>query len=106
MLISHSKINVSGIEASEVNPITSYFNVYPNPFTNDLNIDAELEEETDVTVKIVDMYGREVINTIFRGNRGKNSYKLPMQELNAGIYAVALYSKRHLLYQKTILKLE
>lgn len=61
--------------------------VYPNPMSGYGAITYTLENNTEVSIKIFDIAGKEVLN-VFSGNQtaGEHTVNLNVNELNDGIY--------------------
>lgn len=62
-------------------------NAYPNPMSSYGNITYTLENSTNVSIKIFDLAGREVLN-VFEGNQeaGDHNANLNVGDLKKGIY--------------------
>jgi large repetitive protein len=66
------------------------FNAFPNPFTKDITISFEANQNQNLRVTVYDMNGREVFLQDFSHLRnGLNQLKVPLQKsLSRGIYLV------------------
>lgn len=78
--------NITGI--SDVTPLQSA-SVYPNPTTNELNIQLPLSVSEKVNVKIYDMMGKLVLNNDFNA---LNLINLSVSNFNKGLYLVQVTS--------------
>lgn len=77
--------SVNTITAEEVN--NQVTNVFPNPATNNVNIDMDLSFGSDVTVRVLDLMGRTVMTTeSHRYGKGKQTISLNTTGLNNGLY--------------------
>ena len=91
LLFAHlllSKVSISNFDTE------NEFNVFPNPFYNDINLIFQSKETAQVIVEIFDMNGKLVFksNEISR-NKGMNSiYLSGYNQLNKGIYSIILSS--------------
>ncbi len=65
-------------------------NVYPNPTSNELNIDFNLDQKSDVTFSITDLLGRQVSQMTNSFGEGVNRATLNVQDLNQGHYMVRI----------------
>ncbi len=74
---------VVGME--EVSPLAS--NVYPNPFTNELNVQLTIAEQAQTKCWLTDVNGRFVANA-FDENLAPGAHKIPvnLQAFDKGIY--------------------
>ncbi len=88
-------------ESSSINNVS----VYPNPVTHSANIDFTLSSETNVSVTVFDMLGREVLN-LFDGamDSGKQNIRMDATGLNKGIYFVKFNLNSEVFTQKIILE--
>ena len=68
-----------------------FFHLYPNPTSNHLIVDYNLSDQTQVSVKLVDVYGKTVI---YKKNIMKGS-KFSISELNRGVYFVQVIDKNN-----------
>ncbi len=64
------------------------FNVYPNPFSSDINIDWKGKQQSNVTVRMINIIGQEVYQTSIKLNAGKNQFQVP--SLNSGNYILLI----------------
>lgn len=64
------------------------FTVYPNPFSNNINIDWKGKAQSNVSVKLTNIVGQEVFKTALRLNAGQNTIALPA--LTSGNYILIL----------------
>lgn len=82
------------------------FNMYPNPATNNLNIDVQITENSDAILHISDITGRIIVSENFNAIRtGKTTLPVNLSELNSGTYFVVLNINKQVFTQKlSILK--
>jgi hypothetical protein len=75
---------------SGINPIANNkdFNVYPNPFSNDINIDWKGKQQSNATIRLTNIVGQEVYKTSMKLTTGKNSVSIP--SLNSGNYILLI----------------
>ncbi len=65
-----------------------FINVYPNPATDNLNIDITTERSSNSEVQILNLFGQVVFSEIYSVNSGQNTVKMNISELPSGIYFV------------------
>lgn len=66
----------------------------PNPTAHNCNLSIELESEAQISVKLTDALGRNVLNLAAQSfTAGQNSIELPIQHLSNGIYQCILEVK-------------
>lgn len=78
------------IDVPETKKLQS-LSVYPNPATDNLHVEFNLHENTDVNIMLTDMIGK----TVYQYNEkseaaGKVKYNLNTSTINAGIYILTL----------------
>tara|TARA_B100000508_G_scaffold138385_1_gene134341 strand:- start:21750 stop:23825 length:2076 start_codon:yes stop_codon:yes gene_type:complete len=80
-------------------------NVYPNPTTDQVAIQFELDNETTVYIEIYDDNGRLVkrLQTL-AAKKGLNEYVFSMSPLAQGVYSVLLLSDEQVIQQEKIIK--
>ncbi len=64
------------------------FNIYPNPFRNNMSIDWKGKAQSDVSIRLVNILGQEVYSTSLQLNTGSNTLQLPA--LNSGNYILVI----------------
>lgn len=64
-----------------------FFNVYPNPASNQINIEYELQQYSNVQVALYDNYGRQVIllNDSYQ-QKGPHNLNLNVEKVSPGLY--------------------
>jgi Zn-dependent metalloprotease len=77
--------------------------VFPNPFTNQLTVQFDLETSEDVTVQLIDLVGR----TLYQENLGKrtsgeNQYFINTEDLAKGAYILKLQIGDKVINQKVL----
>jgi len=82
-LVSHGK---SG--AGKADKILSVLRVYPNPVDDQINFILRLERESNISIKIMDLLGNEVVtlsNERLSAGEQTKTFTIP-NRLNSGIY--------------------
>lgn len=85
---SHTYSNIVAIEhkSSEF----SVASIYPNPATNELNIQVEAPGESNASVSVKDITGREIYNSSFELREGSQKLTLNTTSFAAGSYMVTV----------------
>ncbi len=79
--------------------------VYPNPTSDKVNIEINLEEKNAHTkIQILDMSGRLVFEGNVSTELGLNSISIDVEELANGLYTLFLFQNEQLLYTTRIKK--
>lgn len=88
-------IEYSGIRVVQRDKSSStvVLNLYPNPFTNDINIDMESMGESLVTVEVFGMFGRLVYQQEMLLSDGANTVRINDFEKQKGLYLVRITNK-------------
>ncbi len=67
--------------------------IYPNPVTNELNIEMSSSEESDVQLSVSDILGKEITHFNKTAIKGLNHYQINTVNLNNGLYLLHIKSK-------------
>lgn len=92
------KLNHTGLGLTEVTQ--SEVIIYPNPFTNQVNIQLPESFSNDLQIKISDLNGRTIYSTSYK-NQG-NKIELNTSSLPKGIYLITLKSEGKTIVKKVI----
>ena len=82
--VSLSLPDVSIVE----NALSRSLKLYPNPARDVLNVELSLEGKDDVTVRIMDVSGKEVISAIHSKDDKKMEASIDLSELAKGVYMI------------------
>jgi uncharacterized repeat protein (TIGR01451 family) len=79
------------------------FDIYPNPVTNTLFVNAEINGSSSMDLSIYDLNGRQ-IKSVFQGykNTGTHHWEVPVEKLVPGIYILKLQTDGGLQIDKFI----
>ena len=70
--------------------------VYPNPVSDNLNIDLYVTKAQNTTIKLLDMSGRIVKQIQARSNVGMNKLTIDISSIATGLYTVQIYENDNL----------
>jgi iduronate 2-sulfatase len=77
----------SAISSSEASAISSSrFSLYPNPSQGNIIVSYKSDITGNVTIKVIDMTGRELLRNNQQAIKGQNTFKLDLQTLHSGMY--------------------
>ncbi len=78
--------------------------IYPNPVMNTANIEFNLYSDSDVSIAVFDILGKNVMN-LFEGEMmsGSNNVQMNVGELNEGIYFVKLQMSNQVITKKIMI---
>ncbi len=93
LLITSREVTTGVNEVAVLNE-TSVGNVFPNPFKGDAAINISLQKDARLSIRIVDIAGRQVYATIMNFGSGVQQINLPVSELSAGIYNLILADEK------------
>jgi hypothetical protein len=65
------------------------YKVYPNPVTNHLFVELEAQDETQLTLEVVNTQGVVIINKLADVTEYENRFRINVSELKAGTYILA-----------------
>lgn len=78
-------------------------NVYPNPFTEKVEVTLTVSKSAAVTIKLFDMNGRIVKTRSYNGQSGLNKFVLTgLNQLNPGLYVLEVAAGEEKWMQKVI----
>ncbi|MDT3739926.1 MAG: T9SS type A sorting domain-containing protein [Candidatus Kapabacteria bacterium] len=80
-----------------------HLNAYPNPFSEDLNLEFNLSQQLNISVKLFNLKG-ELISIIFDGlaNEGTNIFVVNGSKLTSGQYNVVFETGNEKISEKVI----
>lgn len=80
--------------------------IYPNPANSELFIDLQIHNSSVVEVSLLDISGREIVyNTISpQISPGKNSLRIPIENIKSGTYIVKLGFENKVLTRKIVVQ--
>ena len=64
--------------------------IYPNPARSFINVEADMVQAAQVSIRISDGAGKEVNHTEFKGNNGLNIQRIDVTNLAAGRYVMTI----------------
>jgi len=83
--------------------LISNVSIYPNPFTNEINVDFVVSEKGAVDVTITDMQGRQLISQKINSGKGFNNINLQLPgELKDGFYFLNVTTNGRTIKQKLV----
>ena len=81
----------------------SDINIYPNPASNFVNVELTGDAQ-NISVKMVDLSGKEMYNDVFSHNGGTQIYKVPVTDLASGIYFLHMNTPTGQTIQKVVVR--
>lgn len=79
--------------------------VYPNPATDVVNVEINLENASEnTTLRLMDMSGRVVRLVETQTNAGVNTITMDLQDLSIGMYTLLVYDNNSLLHTSKVKK--
>lgn len=96
------EVTVNVVSVEEIEELNA-FNAYPNPATEQLNVELELTQQSDVIVSLMDVTGRTVYTTQ-KDMNGANRITLPVNQYQAGIYTLAVQINGQQVVKKIIVE--
>ncbi len=93
----YSTVGINDIQ-NEIN-----FSIYPNPTTGQLTIQFSSSVEQDISLKVLDILGRQVNNGLIQ--KGSSNYNFSIDNL-AGIYIIQLTDSDGNMSQRKVIKME
>jgi len=80
-------------------------NIYPNPFNPSTRIDFSLPEQGEVTIKVYDVLGKQVVELIKDKDykAGKHTIQWTANKMASGLYFIQLEANKEVITKKAIL---
>jgi len=82
----------------------STVSIYPNPTTDELNIDVYTTKAQNNTIKLLDMSGRVIKEIQSKLEAGANNIKMNLGELATGIYTIQLVENNKIIQVSKVQK--
>lgn len=76
----------TGVETMNPEIENINFSLYPNPASGEFNVIFTIDKHRKITLNLVDVTGREILNREINGLPGENRIKVNAIELSRGIY--------------------
>jgi hypothetical protein len=73
---------------------------YPNPVVNEFSLDIELFEKSDIVVKIMDITGKVLSESIHTGDSIKS--QINVEHLSTGVYLMSIETENDFAIRKII----
>ncbi len=106
MYMAIDTADISGTLNSVQNVKNELFSVaqnFPNPFSNMTNIPVNFTRSTDVTVKVMDLLGKEIYNNKFNNiPAGSSQLEIKLSNMSAGIYVYQIEAEGFKVARKMI----
>lgn len=93
-----------GEEVVELTKMENTLKLYPNPTSNRLTIEFDLQTAAPVLVSIFDVSGKLVSTENFEGVEGANAFYSNVEHLTNGFYMITLTSNDKFLYNAKFIK--
>lgn len=99
------RLNFENTASISENTAVSGLSIYPNPATENITVDFNLANASDVTIEVVDAAGKVAIaKTLTSQAAGKSNVSFETAALNAGVYFVNISTEAGKATQKFIKK--
>ncbi len=92
----------NGVKINETAHDNNSLKVYPNPVSDFLIIELNLQDIQDVNITIFDFYGRQITNTDFLYHPAEKSERIDISDLEPGIYTVRAIMKGKIYLNKIV----
>ncbi|MFN8294883.1 MAG: T9SS type A sorting domain-containing protein [Chitinophagales bacterium] len=91
---------ITNIKQNEIKEIK----LYPSPTSNIVQLEFNAKKQQDITLKIVDVQGKEIYIESLKSNTGLNNIQLNLSDYANGIYLIQLNTGGNNLYYGKVLK--
>ena len=76
--------------------------VYPNPFGDDLTLDISTEKNTDLTIEVMDILGRQVFQSKAENTEGSFQLPISLKQVPSGNYFLKISDGQTIIEQKIV----
>ena len=82
--------NISVVNTVGIHELENVMNIsaFPNPTSENMSLQYVAKAETNVTIRIFDIFGKEVLNIQTQTELGSGSITLGTSTLTAGVYFI------------------
>jgi len=107
--IPGSSITIDNIVFHYPNGVDTYINAkrieaFPNPATNKLNFEIVAFKENEISIEIIDISGKSILQKKYYLNKGKHKISLDISRLSKGNYLYSIKTKSSVFTHKFIKK--
>jgi len=82
----------------------SVVSIYPNPVSENLNVDVATDKVAQMEVRLLDMTGKVVKSVLQQTQKGMNNVTLDLSDLADGVYGVQIYENNTLVHSSKVNK--
>jgi hypothetical protein len=82
---------ITGIKQTSTN--SSITKIYPNPTSNEINVDIQTKQSTDIQIKIIDLKGAEMYSKKIVAPKGQLLHTINVSDYPQGLYIIQLIDK-------------
>lgn len=95
--------NVANV--NEVNSIVGNIALFPNPTSDQLNINIDIEQSADYSIELLDLAGRQ-IQSVFNGDLSQGSYQFNIKKgsLQSGTYLIRISTEQGSIIERVVFK--
>ena len=107
-LVSINKVAYKSLETSDETTVTAddfeSLSIFPNPSSGKINLDYTAAADGKIDVKILNLTGTSVMETIFSAVDGSNSFSMDLTGQPDGIYILELTSEHDRILKKVMVR--
>lgn len=95
----YETLTITNVVSMKEQDLSLYFNAYPNPFKDDIQITYELQKQSQVSLEAIDLIGQVVYSFENNISQAEGQYIYTFKPETAGIYFIqlSLNGKRNLI---------
>jgi len=84
-------------------PARNRFKVYPNPATDEIHVNVDVNASQEVTTEIIDLLGNIVSSKNWKSEKGLNKFTINLDNIKSGVYTLRVKNgKEHFTKKITI----
>lgn len=92
------------VATNEIKLVELNGKIYPNPFDTNLILELEGEQNEKTTIQVFNLLGQSVFEKNVNISLGKNTFDLPLENLNGGTYFIQLHLENGNVSMKVVKK--
>jgi len=95
---------MAGTEELTLDQIDAMFQLYPNPTSENATVALNLQKESTVEVRLIDMAGQEIAARNYGSMNGSSNIQLNTADLTAGVYVVEVTINNEKMIKRLIIE--
>jgi len=78
--------------------------IFPNPHSTQFNVGFDSDFDGNLSYKVTNIFGQEVLKGIHKANFGKNVLKVPSTDISNGVYIFIIFNGSNQVFTQKLIK--